>query len=326
MNELLPTVFISEPIDAKGLHKLEGFANIVLAPDTSRDTTIALLAQADAAILRATTIFDEEVIRAGVNLKVIARTGVGVNNVDLKAAGKQGIYVCNTPGTNDDTVAEHTMALILALAKQLFTMDRAVRNQHWGERFSPRQMDLQGKRVGIIGYGNIGQATARLCDCFGMHVTVYDPFVDQKVSGISFTEDLSRIFRLSDFVCLHCPVTSITKGLVGKKYLDLMHSGAYLINTSRGELIDEDALVEALTHKKIAGAALDVFETEPVGAASPFLQFPDVILSPHVAGSTKESNERIAVAAAQAVIDVLSGKTPQHVCNSEYLTSLQNSR
>jgi D-3-phosphoglycerate dehydrogenase len=137
--------------------------------------------------------------------------------------------------------------------------------------------------------------------------------------NVPFTDDLEDIFRHSDFVCLHCPSTPMTHRFIGTKYLGLMKPDAYLINTSRGELIDEEALVAALSQKKIAGAALDVFKKEPLPADSPLLHLPNVILSPHVAGSTKESNERIAIAAVQAVIDTLGGKTPANICNLEYL-------
>ncbi len=322
----LPKVFISEPISPAGTDLLKGIASIVQAPDTSKQTTLSLIGEADAAILRATTVFDKEVIRKGVNLKAIVRTGIGVNNVDLRSAGEQGIFVCNTPGTNDETVAEHTLALILAFAKQIFVMDKAVRTQQWKERFSPNQMDVKGKLVGIIGYGNIGRATARFCQNLGMQILVYDPFVSVSASGVSFTSDIATVFRESDFVCLHCPVTSLTQKFIGESCLRLMKPAAFLINTSRGELIDEDALVAALRDKKMAGAALDVFAEEPLPPNSPLLQFSNVILSPHVAGSTKESNERIAMAAAQAVIDTLAGKTPRHICNQAFLSLEQKSK
>ena len=319
----LPKVFISEPINPKGMEMLQGKAQVIIAPDLRKETALSLIGDADAAILRATTIFDQDVIRAGVNLKAIVRTGIGVDNVDLKFAGENGIYVCNTPGTNDQTVAEHVVAAILAFAKQIIFMDRAVRNQEWKERFSPNQMDIRNKKVGIIGYGNIGLATGNFCRCLGMQVTAYDPFIDPLGLSVPFTDDIETIFRESDFVSLHCPSTPLTHKLVGSRYLNLMKSSAYLINTSRGELVDEPALVRALEEGRIAGAALDVFKEEPLAADNPLLGFPNVILSPHIAGSTKESNERIAVAAVQAVIDTINGKSPLNICNLQYLSAAQ---
>lgn len=318
----LPKVFISEPIDIKGIEMLKGKAEIIVSPDTKKETALSLIGDADAVILRATTTFDREVIEKATNLKIIVRTGIGVDNVDLKFAGENGIFVCNTPGTNDETVAEHVVAMILAFAKQIILMDQAVRNQNWKERFSPNQIDVKNKRVGIIGYGNIGFATAHFCKCLGMQVTAYDPFITHTGSEIKLTDSIETIFRESDFVTLHCPSTPLTHKFIGAKYLGLMKKGAYLINTSRGDLIDETALVTALRENRISGAALDVFKEEPLAADSQLLQFPNVILSPHVAGSTKESNERIAMAAAQAVLDTIDGKIPMNICNLDYYTNL----
>ncbi|HEY4290913.1 MAG TPA: hydroxyacid dehydrogenase [Puia sp.] len=319
----LPKVFISEPINPKGMEMLRGKVQVILAPDPGKKTVLSLIGEADAAILRATTVFDQEVISAGVNLKAIVRTGIGVDNVDLKFAGENGIYVCNTPGTNDQTVAEHVVAVIMAFAKQIIFMDRAVRSQKWKERFSPNQMDVRNKKVGIIGYGNIGQATAGFCRCLGMEVTAYDPFIDRSGLETSFTEDLATIFSESDFVSLHCPSTPLTHKLVDSRYLNLMKSSAFLINTSRGDLVDEPSLVRALEERRIAGAALDVFRNEPLAADNPLLAFPNVILSPHIAGSTKESNERIAIAAVQAVMDTINGKSPLNICNLQYFSAAQ---
>ena len=321
----LPKVFISEPINPKGMEMLEGKVQIVLAPDTRKETARALIKDADAAILRATTIFDSDVIRDGARLKAIVRTGIGVDNVDLQSAGERGIYVCNTPGTNDETVAEHAVAMILAFAKQIMIMDQAVRTQNWKERFSTRQVDIKHKKIGIIGYGNIGVATARFCTSLGMQVLAYDPFVLRADPGVEMTDDLEYLFRESDFVSLHCPSTPLTRNLINRKYLQLMKPGAYLVNTSRGDLVVEADLVEALKEKRIAGAALDVFAEEPLPANSPLLALSNIILSPHVAGSTKESNERIAIAAAEAVLDTLAGKTPRHICNMEHLSLIQKS-
>lgn len=317
----LPKVFISEPINSKGIEMLKDKVILIQAADTSKTTAMSLINGADAAILRATTIFDKEVITQGSKLKIIARTGIGVDNVDLKAAGEKGIYVCNTPGVNDETVAEHTMAMILALAKQIIPMDKAVRQQNWKERFSPNQMDIKGKRIGLIGYGKIGKATARICKMLGMGVLAFDPYCTSDNTGTVLTSDITDIFKECDFISLHCPAVASNQNMVNADLLKLMKKSAYLINTSRGELVDEVALTDCLKAGKIAGAALDVFKNEPLPNTHPFISMNNVILSPHVAGSTKESNERIAVAAAQAVIDTLEGRVPANICNREYLKS-----
>lgn len=319
----LPIVFVSEPINAKGMDMLKGKAQLIIAPDTTKKTALEMIPAADAAILRATTIFDREIIEAGGHLKLIVRTGIGVDNVDLKYAAEKGIYVCNTPGNNDETVAEHVVGMILAFAKQIVLMDKSVRTLDWKKRFSPQQMDIKNKKLGIIGYGKIGQITAHFCRCLGMQVTAYDPFIAKNGLQVNMCEHIESIFEESDFVSLHCPSTAITRKFVDERYLNLMKKTAFLINTSRGDLINEEALIKVLREKKIAGAALDVFKSEPLTADNPLLGFSNVLLSPHVAGSTTESNERIAIAAAQAVIDTLAGKRPMNICNMEYFSDTQ---
>ena len=316
-----PKVFISEPIHQKGLELLDDIVEIVEAPDTSKKTVLSLIKDCQAAILRATTQFDAEVINTARNLRIIARTGVGYNNVDLAAASNRGIYVTLTPGANTTTVAEHVLTMILTLGKQVFFMDLAVREGQWNNRFSNFQMDVSGKTVGIIGLGAIGQEVARLCDGLGMLVLAYDPFTTD-FSGSKRTDNLQDIFRESDFVTLHCPVLPATRHLVNKEYLSMMKTTAYLINSSRGALINETDLVEALQDQRICGAALDVFENEPLRPDHPLAGLSNVILSPHCAGSTVESNERIAVMAAQAVLDTLEGKRPKHICNENHIAAL----
>lgn len=314
----IPKIFISEPINKQGMDILGDQVEILLAPDTRKETALIMIKDADAAILRATTRFDSEVIEAGIKLKAIVRTGVGLDNVDMKFAGEKGIYVCNTPGTNDETVAEHVVAMVMALSKQVIVMDRAVREQRWQERFSPMQRDVKNKMLGIIGLGKTGLATARFCSNLGMNVVAYDPYVINPLPAISQTNDLDQLFRTADFITLHCPSTPITHHMVGNRLLSMMKPGACLINASRGDLVEEDALVQALSQNQIAGAAIDVFEREPLPAGHPLMAFPNVILSPHVAGSTTESNERIATVAAQAVMDTLAGLVPKHICNLDY--------
>ena len=322
----IPKVFISEPIDECGMSVLGNRVHIILAPDTKKETAVRLVKEADAVILRATTRFDRDVIAAGTRLKAIVRTGIGVDNVDLKCAGEKGIYVCNTPGTNDETVAEHVVAMVMALSKQVIGMDKAVRQQQWQERFSPRQRDVKHKILGIIGLGKTGLATARFCSNLGMNIVAFDPYVACALPQVRQTDSLEELFSTADFVSLHCPSTSLTHQMVNNRLLSIMKPTAYLINASRGDLVVEADLVKALQEERIAGASIDVFEQEPVPAGHPLLAFPQVILSPHVAGSTKESNERIAAAAAQAVIDTLSGLVPKHICNLDFFPKDQREK
>lgn len=315
-----PKILLSEDIHPQGKSLLIDKFELIIAPDTSEATLLRIVPDVFGIILRATSKVNRNVIQQAHNLKVIARTGVGVDNVDIEAASERGIYVCNTPGMNDCTVAEHTVALILGLAKQLFHMDHAVRTRQWQERFSEKQIEVAGRTLGLIGFGAIGMLVARKCGWgLGMKILVYDPYFHGEIKDdfITFTGNLEKLFIESDFISIHAPNVPETRGLVSRKLLALMKETTYLVNTSRGELIDEQALIEMLQGKKIAGAALDVFQKEPLPADSPFNQMKNVILTPHVAGSTWESNVRIAKSAAIAVIDMFEGRTPEFVYNYE---------
>ncbi|MDX9882920.1 MAG: hydroxyacid dehydrogenase [Prolixibacteraceae bacterium] len=315
-----PKVLLSEDINPLGKKLLEGKMEIIIAPDTSKETAKKLVKDVEGVILRATTKFDTEVIESAEKLKVIARTGVGVDNVDIEAANRKGILVCNFPGMNNLTVAEHTITLIMALAKQVVHMHRAVKDGRWAERFSPAQTEVEGKILGVVGMGQIGRLVAQKCrDGLGMEILAYDPFVKGGADEFKFTGQLEELFSASDFVTLHVPSLPETKGLVSQKLLGLMKKTAFLVNTSRGELVDEGALFRALQAQTIKGAALDVFREEPLPTDSPFISLPNVILSPHCAGSTWESNVRIAVGAAQAVLDVVEGRLPEkrYIFNTE---------
>jgi D-3-phosphoglycerate dehydrogenase / 2-oxoglutarate reductase len=307
-----PKVLLSEDINPLGKKLLEGKAEIIIAPDTGKETAMRLVQDVEGVILRATTRFDAEIIANARKLKIIARTGVGVDNVDIEAATAKGILVCTFPGLNDLTVAEHTIALIMALAKKILHMHYAVKAGNWAERFSPDLTEVEGKTLGVIGMGRIGRLVAQKCwNGLGMNILVYDPYVaDKNDLNVTFTESLEELFREADFITVHVPNLPQTKKLVSKKLIGMMKKTASLVNTSRGEVIDEPALIQALKKRQIKGAALDVFSEEPLPAGNPLVIMDNVILTPHCAGSTWESNVRIAVEAAQAVLDVLEGRRP----------------
>jgi len=307
-----PKVLLSEDINPLGKKLLEGKAEIIIALDTGKETAIKLVQDVEGVILRATTRFDAEVIASAQKLKVIARTGVGVDNVDIQAASEKGILVCNFPGMNDLTVAEHTIALIMALAKKIVHMHHAVKAGNWSERFSPDLAEVEGKTLGVIGMGGIGRLVAKKCrDGLGMNILAYDPYVvDKNELKVTFTAALEELFCKADFITIHVPNLPQTKGLVSKELLGMMKQAAFLVNTSRGEVIDESALIHALESTQIKGAALDVFREEPLPENHPLMFLDNVILSPHCAGSTWESNVRIALGAAQAVLDILEGRMP----------------
>jgi D-3-phosphoglycerate dehydrogenase len=324
INKMLPKVLLSEDINPLGKKLLECKAEIIIAPDTSEATAMQLVRDVSAIILRATTQITASIIRNAPQLRIIARTGVGVDNVDVEAASQRGIYVCNFPGMNNLTVAEHTLAMIMALSKQVVHMHNSVKTGNWNERFSINQIEVADRKLGIIGMGQIGQMVAQKCrDGLGMKILAYDPYVRDKMNDdtITFVDHLEELFEDSDFISVHVPNLPETQGMVSENLMDRMKKSAFLINTSRGAIVDEPALIEFLKSGKIQGAALDVFRQEPLPLESPFNSLDNVILSPHCAGSTWESNVRIAIGAAQAVLDVIEGRIPNplYVYNKDLL-------
>ena len=266
------------------------------------------------AILARTAPFPREVIEAGKKLKVIARHGVGCDNIDVDAATEHGIWVTFTPEANASSVAEYVIGMIIALARQFLPSDKATRTGQWDMRNKLPAVDLEGKTLGLIGAGRVGTMVAKKA-FFGldMKVVVYDPFV-KEIKGVpqaSIAADPAVIFQQSDFVSLHIPSTSQTKAMFGKKFFDMMKPGAYLINAARGEIVNEKELYETLKEKRIAGAALDVYDPEPPLADNPLFSLDNVILSPHNAALTKEAVTRMAVGAAMGIDDVLCSRAPR---------------
>ena len=313
-----PKVLLSEDINPEGKKLLDGKAEIIIAPDTSKETALHLVRDVTGIILRANTAIDAEIIANAPRLRVIARTGAGVDNIDILAATEKGIYVCNFPGMINQSVAEHTMTMIMAVSRHVIHMHSAVKSGMWQERFSPFQAEVEGKSLGVIGMGRIGSLVAKKCrNGLGMNILAYDPYVSgsMKDTGIVFTERLEELFQQSDYITIHVPNLPETQGMVSRVLLGMMKESAYLINTSRGQVIDESALIHALENKAIRGAALDVFSQEPLPQNHPLNLLDNVILSPHSAGSTWESNVRIAKAAAQAVLEVIEGRRPGNVYN-----------
>jgi D-3-phosphoglycerate dehydrogenase len=322
-------VLLCQDIHPHGRRVLEGKAEIVVAPDPREETARSLIPGVHGVIVRSATTLGPETIDAAGDLQVIGRTGAGVDNVDVQAATQRGIPVCHTPEANCSSVVEHTLALLLSLAKQLPAMDQAVRQGRFKARYDYRAVDLAGKTLGVVGMGRIGREVARRClTALQMSVIAYDPYVDpQSVIGkrepadaaVEWASDLGAVFERADFVTLHVPHTPQTRHLVSADLIAKMRPTAYLVNTSRGAVVDEPALARALAQGKIAGAGLDVFETEPPHPDNPLLTLPNVILTPHSAALTQQCVARMAEHAAQGVLDVLEGRRPQYVVNPEVL-------
>lgn len=294
----------------------------VYAPSPSRrpdDELIRVLRDVDAAIVSADR-FPPNVLRAAPRLRAIARVGVGYDAIDLDTATQLGIAVCNMPGVNRDSVAELTMALLLLCARRIPENIDDVRAGSWS-RVEGRE--LRGSTLGIVGYGTIGRAVAALARAFGMTVVAYDkyrePASDQAAwSGVSSVR-WEELLRVSDYVTLHIFLDAANRRWLDAEKLALMKPSAYLVNTSRGPVVDERALCDALRAGTIAGAALDVVEYEPLSADSPLRQAPNVYITPHLGGVTREARQRAGMGAAENVARILLGGEPRNVVNPAVL-------
>lgn len=264
----------------------------------------------DALLIRTAKV-PSSVLQAGKQLKVVSKHGVGVDNIDVDAATELGIQVTNGPLSNAESVAEHTVALIMAVAHHLVEMDQNVRAGNWEARDQVRLTGLSGKTVGIVGLGRIGQYVAKKVALgLDMKVIAFDAFLppDMVPEYVEMAESLQDLCRRSDFVTLHCPATPATKGSINRTCFDQMKSSAFLINCARGEIVNESDLVEALTSGEIAGAGLDVLSAEPPRKNDPLLSLKNVILSPHCGAHSYESFDNMAVHAAMGIDEVLSNK------------------
>jgi D-3-phosphoglycerate dehydrogenase / 2-oxoglutarate reductase len=315
-------VLLIQPIHESGMAVFGDQFDVRVAPDPSAAMVIREIRGVEGVIVRLSP-FTREIIEAADTLKVIARPGVGVDNVDVEAATEKGIVVVNTPNVNATSVAEMTLIMLGALARQLVVRDRATREGRWAIREGFNAIDLDGKTLGLIGLGRIGsQVARRVSVAFNMKVIVFDPYVTPEKArelGVTLAASADEVFREADAVSLHTPLTQETRGFVNATRLRLMKPTAYLLNLSRGEVVDERALYEALKTGIIAGAALDVYNPEPPAKDNPLFNLDNVILSPHCAGLTRECVVRMATGAAEGVVEVLSGKRPQFPVNPEVL-------
>jgi D-3-phosphoglycerate dehydrogenase len=316
-------ILLPQPIEPEASVLIqEAGIEIVLSPDPKPETVQPLMKGVQGIILRTGIKMTRELISHGDDLWVISRTGAGVDNVDVVAATEMGILVTSVPTANTNSVIEHTLALILALVKQLPLMDREVREDHFNIRYKNVPRDLGGKTMGVLGLGRIGSELARICHhAFGMRILGYDPYLTPEAKRslerwIEFSE-MERLFRESDIISLHIPLLTATQKLIGARELGWMKPEAFLVNTSRGGILDEAALIECLKERRIAGAGLDVFAQEPPEKDHPFKKLDNVILTPHTAGLTRESVLRMGLEAARSAIAVLQGTRPEGVVNPE---------
>jgi D-3-phosphoglycerate dehydrogenase / 2-oxoglutarate reductase len=316
----LSKVVLAQKADDRVLGMLQSVAQVALVQEGNLDDLKEKLRGADAALVGTWMKFNAELMDLSPSLKVIARTGAGVDNVDVTAATRRGIMVLNTPTANSVSVAEHAVALLLALSKQFAFLDASVRQGNFKARRLYLPEDVEGKTLGLIGCGNIGRMVAQKCrDAFHMHTIGFDPFLNVAPHGIELFATIEAILPQADYISLHLPYSPETKNLIDQKALSLMKPSSFLINTSRGGIVNEAALAEALNAGTIAGAALDVFGEEPPKPDNPLLSCKNLLLTPHSAALTRECVLRVAVCAAQGIVDYLAGRRPEFVYNKDVL-------
>jgi D-3-phosphoglycerate dehydrogenase len=297
-------VLVRETIAPAGVDLLREHFDVDVDSDSD---LVDIIDRYDAIVVRSATKLTADLIDRAVRLKVIGRAGVGVDNVDVEAATRRGIVVANAPESTVVSAAEHTVGLLVALARNIPQAHAALKQGRW-ERKAYGGIELAGKTLGVLGFGRIGQQVARRASGLGMRVLAYDPFVAPerfRELGVERVETPAEIYAVAAFITLHLPLTPDTKRSIGAEAFAQMRDGVRLINAARGELVDEDALVAALSSGKVAGAALDVFSTEPY--AGPLLEFDNVVATPHLAASTDEAQDRAGVIVAEQVAAALNG-------------------
>ncbi len=304
-----PVVLLYESIHPDGLAVLKEKAEVRYAPGWSEEEVLPIIGDVAGIIIRANGQITRRLMENAPCLKVVGRHGVGLDNVDVAAATELGITVVNTPEANAEAVAEHTLGLMIALSKRIGEGDRALRAGNWDARYTLIGHELRGCTLGVIGCGRIGSRVAHMAHAaFDMQVVYHDVIAYPKLEAELGAErvELEKLLRRSDVVTLHVPLTPATQGLIGEKELALMKPTAFLINTSRGPVVDEAALVEALRSGQIAGAGLDVYSTEPLPADSPLLSMENVLFTPHMAAHTEEALRNMSLV-AEDIIAVLEG-------------------
>ncbi len=314
-------VLVSDPIAAEGLARLrEAGAGLGLEVEVKtglpKDQLLGIIADYDGLIVRSETKVTAEVIRAATRLKVVARAGVGVDNVDVPAATERGIIVVNTPSGNTIAACEQAFALMLATARKLSQADASMKAGKW-ERKSFMGVELAGKTLGIVGLGRIGTELARRAAAFGMTPIAYDPLVSPAYAqkqGIELLT-LDELYHRADFISVHSPLLPETQHMISTAAFEKMKTGVRIINAARGGIIDEPALAEALKSGKVAAAGLDVFEQEPPPPDNPLLSLPNVVTTPHLGASTEEAQIKVAIDAAESVVAALNGELVPNAVN-----------
>lgn len=313
-------ILVTQAIHPDGMRLLESKANVRVLSAIKQDIFKKEAHDKDAIIIRLGGI-NADVIENCPNLKVIAKHGVGLDGIDVSTATQRKIPVIFAPGGNINSVAEHTIAMMLSITRDLRRADNATRKGDFSFRNHSKMVDLKNKILGIIGYGRIGKEVAKKCkSAFNMKIMVYDPYIENKEEfEVEFVDNLCELFKIVDIVSLHIPSTDKNKGLVDYRFLKLLGKKGYLINCARGDLINQIDLTKALKNNIIAGAAIDVFKEEPPDFKEDLFSCDNILFSPHMAALSEESVKNVSLMVAKGVIDVLEGKIPKNIANREEL-------
>ncbi len=309
-------VLVTEPLSERGLDLLRKDFQVDVREALASGGLADEIGSYDALVVRSQTQVTAEVLEAAEHLKVVARAGIGLDNVDVEAATRRGIMVVNAPQSNIVSAAEHTLALLLAQARNIPQANAALKQGTW-DRVRYQGVELAGKTLGIVGLGRVGVMVAQRSAAFGMRVIAFDPYVPReraKEMGVELMPTLEALLVQADFVTIHLPRTPETEGLIGERELALMKEGARLVNTARGGIVDEEALAKALKDGHLAGAALDVFDEEPT-TKSPLFEFDEVVVTPHLGASTVEAQDKAGTSIAEMVRLALNGEFVPYAVN-----------
>ncbi|MCQ2751707.1 MAG: phosphoglycerate dehydrogenase [Coriobacteriales bacterium] len=312
-------VLIPEKFSKDGIKVLEDKGcKVDYIPDCNAQQLLDIVGECDGLIVRSATTVTEEVINAGKNLKVIGRAGVGVDNIDLEAATKQGVVVCNAPTSNVVSAAEQTMALILSLMRNTARADASMKAGQWNRSaFTGKELD--GKTLAVFGLGRVGALVIDRAKAFGMKIAGYDPYCPPERAesmGVELYDNVNDLCKVADVITVHMPKTKETTNMFSNEQFEIMKDGVFCINVARGGIYDMDALARYIENGKVAGAAVDVWENEPV-STSPIHKFENVVLTPHLGASTSEAQTRAATQTAEYVLAGMQGKTVDTVVNSK---------
>ena len=328
--EVKPSIVFAESVymTEEAIKRLSNAAKVVWAECESEKELIETLNREKAKVVVSEYFpITARLMDSVPSLRGVVVYGVGYDHIDIETASERGIYVANARGANAESVAEHVFTMILALSRKIFQTHSFVKEGKWRKREEsslPKSLtpsDLKGKTIGIIGFGAIGSRVGAIAKCFGMRVLVYDPYVPvEKVKNAGAEQvSLETLMKSSDYVTLHCVLSDETRGMIGERELKLMKPTAYLINASRGGVIVEEALIRALRENWIAGAGLDVFAEEPLKPDNPLLRMDNVILSPHIAGGSREALDNVSLTVCEEALRIIRDEVPVNLVNRRQL-------